>query len=210
MRVTPMRTPGKTPPKKSRPMEAFAINGINDHHDAGRNDRVHGRSGQGEAGAKFSGITRVIHRLYGHGPQSRAVGQGGSGDPAEDHARHHHHLGQSSPGVANEARCKPEDPVCHPAAIHDIPRQDEKRNGQEDKVLDPVGHDLGDQLDRDFSGGQDVDKAGNTHGDTYRHPQEKEEIEDRHDKQATHRSSSEKTNHKFEYYQAHPNSNNLK
>ena len=99
----------------------------------GSHDR--GRRGQGrrEGGGVLAVLGHhLLHELAGGG----GVGEGRAGHPGEDDALHDVHVREPAAEAADEGVAESQQPLRDAAGVHELGRQDEQRNGQQD--LAPV------------------------------------------------------------------------
>ena len=115
-------------------------NGVDHHHDAGRNDWPDGRGGQRHRGSEFGPVAGGLHRTQLHRAQPGRIGHRRARDAREDHAGQHVHLRQATAHEADHSGCEVEYLLRDPQPIHQIGGQDEERHRHQWNALGACGH----------------------------------------------------------------------
>ena len=127
-----------------------------DQGDARRHQHAQRARGRDQRRGERAVVALLDHRRNDGGPDRRRVGDGGAGNPAEQHRRHHACLRQRTAEMTDQRMRQLDQARCDATAIHEIARRDEQRDGKQREGIDGRDHAL--------RGGHQV-VAGHQHGD---------------------------------------------
>ena len=152
--------------------------GVEDHRDGGRDDRPERRGGGDDGRGEGGGVAGLGHHADGDEAGAGGVGDGAAAHGREQDAHQHVHLRQAAPHPADEGVAEGEEPVRDLAGVHDVRREQEHRDGDEDGVGEQrVHHLLGDEAEV-LAGIEEVGEAAGEHGEGHGHAERRREQHD--------------------------------
>ena len=122
---------------------------VDDHDVARRNEETDGRGGNVHRGGELAVIAFALHHRGHRAADRGGRGDGRAGDGAEEHAPENIHVGESAGQPADDDFCEVDQAPGDAAAVHELTREDEKRNREQREAVEAGGHAL-----RDHGGGR--------------------------------------------------------
>ena len=120
---------------------------INDHGQAGRHQYAHAGRGGDDGAGPGAAVAALLHAGDHHGTDGRGIRVGGAGDAGKQHHRQHDHIAQAALDVADHGGGEDDQAAGDAAGFHQLPGQDEERDGEEGEAVDGAEGAAGDDVE---------------------------------------------------------------